>query len=82
MELDSFEIIFNVFLISVGVFIIVFAFWEHFKFEEKQRERMYEEISEIEAQKLSKKMRDSRVEMGLRKPKTFSTKRKPQKRQK
>lgn len=33
----------------------------------------------LEAENLSKKLRDSRVEIGVRTPSTFKTKRKPQK---
>jgi predicted Holliday junction resolvase-like endonuclease len=70
-------LLFLLVLVAGTVFYGVFFGIQQYKKETLRKE---EEIKEhLEAEKLSKKMRDSRVEMGVRKPKTFSTKRKPQK---
>ena len=66
-------------MILVGVGFIAAVFWEHFKHEEKKSRKFYGEIEDLDTQKFSQKLKDSRVEMGLRQPKCFKTKRKPQK---
>lgn len=68
-------------VIGLVIFIIFacFVLKKSFEQEEKIRNKLNEEILHSEAEKLSKKLRDSRVEMGVRKPQAFKTKRKPQK---
>jgi hypothetical protein len=69
------QIIGLLFFIILAVFMLKKSFEE----EEKIRNKLNEETLHFEAEKLSKKLRDSRVEMGVRKPQSFKTKRKLQK---
>lgn len=59
--------------------VLYYMIKKNFDYEESERKKKFENNSKNEAQELSKKLRDSRVEMGLRKPASFKTKRKPQK---
>lgn len=78
-EMDNFDIVFNIFMLGVlGVFLFFLFIWTE-NSEEKQREKLYKENESFDAEKFSQKLKNSRVEMGLRKPKAFATKRKPQK---
>jgi hypothetical protein len=68
--------------ISGLAFISWFFIWvvkENIKIEEEQREKLTKEIDRYEAEKLSKKMKESKVEIAVKKPQSFKTKRKPQK---
>ena len=48
--------------------------------EEEKSKKLMEQYNHAEAEMLSKKMKDSRVEIAVKKPQAFTTKRKPQKR--
>lgn len=62
---------------------IILVFWillkTDLKRQRKEEQKLLSEMTHSEAEKLSKKLKDSRVEMGVRKPQVFKTKRKPQK---
>ena len=72
------------FLIQVGgltfvVFLAGFLIQKSISYEEKKREKLLEQYRHAEAEMLSKKLKDSRVEIAVKKPQSFKTKRKPQK---
>ena len=77
------DFLFDVVVPLLGMGIISWFFiWvvkENIKIEEEQREKLRREIDRFEAEKLSKKMKDSKVEIAVKKPQAFKTKRKPQK---
>lgn len=66
-------------VLFVGVLIVIGTYWESIKRDKRFNEKVYAEANSFEAEKLSQKMKSSRVEMGLKKPQAFKTKRKPQK---
>lgn len=47
--------------------------------EEEKSKRLMEQYHHAEAEILSKKLKDSKVEIAVKKPQAFKTKRKPQK---
>jgi len=77
------DFLFDIIVPVLGLaFISWFFIWvvkENIKIEEEQREKLRREIDRFEAEKLSKKMKDSKVEIAVKKPQAFKTKRKPQK---
>ena len=66
-------------VLFVGVLVVILTYWEGIKRDKRFNEKVYAEANSFEAEKLSQKMKNSRVEMGLKKPQSFKTKRKPQK---
>lgn len=77
------DFLFDVIVPILGVMVILWFFvWvmkENMKIEEEQSQKLRQEIDRFEAEKLSKKMKESRVEIAVKKPQAFKTKRKPQK---
>lgn len=69
-------------VLLAGVFIGVLGSKIYRKWRKKRQHEMevfhQAHLDEIEAQKLHDKLVDSRVEMGVKPPKAFKTKRKPQ----
>jgi hypothetical protein len=64
---------------SAIFFILFLAVKARLNEQKNRREKLSKEMDHSEAEKFSKKLRDSRVEMGVRKPTVFKTKRKLQK---
>lgn len=60
--------------LTVGVFIYMIV-----KNSIEERQKMMEENIHAEAEILSKKMKESNIEIAVKKPQSFKTKRKPQK---
>jgi hypothetical protein len=60
------------------IFLAAFLIRREIRNDQKRWEKLNEEALHKEAETLSQKLRDSRVEMGVRKPQSFN-KRKPQK---
>jgi len=77
---DNFDIWTVVHVLSTAAifFITFYAIKVRLKEQEKREQKLRLEMEHSEAEELSRKMRDFRVEMGLRKPHVFDTKRKPQ----
>lgn len=65
--------------IAFVIFVFVWTMKKSIKAEEEMRQKLRTEVERFEAQKLSKKLKDSRVEIAVKKPQSFKTKRKPQK---
>lgn len=60
------------------IFLAAFLIRREIRNDEKRWEKLNEETRHKEAENLSQKLKNSRVEMGVRKPQSFN-KRKPQK---
>jgi len=60
--------------LTIGVFIYMIV-----KNGIEERQKMKEEHIHTEAEILSKKMKESNIEIAVKKPQSFKTKRKPQK---
>lgn len=72
------EILIQFFGVSSIVLLAAFLIRKGVKEDENRWKKLNEEALHKEAENLSRKLRDSRVEMGVRKPQSFN-KRKPQK---
>jgi len=72
--------IFAVFLIGFFIGILARKYYKKWQKKEEKKKEFYHDahLSENEAKKLHEKLVDSRVEVGVKPPKTFKTKRKPQ----
>ena len=67
-------------LLVVGVvFVFVWLLNNDMKNERESRQILQREMERFEAEKLSKKLKDSKVEIAVKKPQSFTTKRKIQK---
>lgn len=69
--------------VSGLLFVIGFSVYllkKSFEYDEKTRQKMMDECSRVEAEILSRKMKESKVEIAVKKPQSFKTKRKTQKR--
>jgi len=58
---------------------LVYAIKKSIEYDDKIRQKLFEEINRIEAQNLSKKLKENTVVLGVKKPSYNSKKRKPQK---
>jgi len=67
-------------LLVVGVvFVFVWLLNNDMKNERESRQILQREMDRFEAEKLSKKLKDSKVGIAVKKPQSFTTKRKIQK---
>lgn len=58
---------------------LVYAMKKSMEYDDKIRQKLFEEINKIEAQNLSKKLKENTVVLGVKKPSSYNKKRKPQK---
>ena len=73
------EFLIQVFGLTFVVFLAGFLIQKSISYEEEKRGKLLEQYRHAEAEMLSKKLKDSRVEIAVKKPQSFKTKRKPQK---
>ena len=62
------------------VFLIGFLIRKYIIDEQKESKKLSDQCLHLEAEILSRKLKDSNVEIAVKKPQSFKTKRKPQKR--
>lgn len=68
-----------VLVIAAVCFLFVYLAKLDMKNERELRQSLQREMDRFDAEKLSKKLKDSRVEIAVKKPQSFTTKRKVQK---
>ena len=68
-----------VLVVAAVCFLFVYLVKLDMKNERESRQILQREMDRFEAEKLSKKLKDSKVEIAVKKPQSFTTKRKIQK---
>lgn len=80
MNIDFlFEVVLPVLGVALTFCVFFWFIKQDVKAEEKRQKDIMKKISHFEAQILSKKLKESRVELAVKKPQSFKTKRKLQK---